>query len=215
MKPEPIQQRKQRTTLTLLLLLAGFLGQGCAVGVPYHAHRPVVVHAYHGSADNDKSIRNAARYQVVQVEGRRYYYRNGVFYRKGPGGFTVIAAPVGAVVTVLPRGIRSFRRSGVTYYRYADVYYQAISGGYRVVPPPSGRRAHQRARQQIEVQSASLNVRSGPGRHHSIVRQVRQGQRLPLLDTRKGWYFILLPDGSRGWVMARHTSLLPAGGTRG
>ena len=72
----------------------------------------------------------------VVTGGRRYYYCDGVFYRKSNFKYMVIAPPSGAVVTVLPVGIQPVIINGATYYTNAGVYYQYTPQGYVVVPQP-------------------------------------------------------------------------------
>ncbi len=72
----------------------------------------------------------------VVTGGKRYYYCDGVFYKKSNFDYVVIPPPSGAVVTVLPVGIQPVMINGVTYYTNAGVYYQHTSQGYVVVPQP-------------------------------------------------------------------------------
>jgi len=43
-------------------------------------------------------------------------------------------------------------------------------------------------------------VRAGPDSKQGILATVPQGTTLALLETRKGWYRVLLDDGREGWV---------------
>lgn len=51
-----------------------------------------------------------------------------------------------------------------------------------------------------------LNVRSGPGRGHPVVRQVPAGSRLTVVGTAPDWIYVRLADGAQGWVMQRYTA---------
>jgi hypothetical protein len=79
-----------------------------------------------------------SKHEMVAVGHQRYHYYNGRFYRPALFGlgFFVVAAPIGAIVTVLPVGYTIIRVGGVTYYYYDNVYYTACPSGYVVVQAP-------------------------------------------------------------------------------
>ena len=45
-----------------------------------------------------------------------------------------------------------------------------------------------------------LNVRKGPSINHPVLRQVRRGQELRVVERQDPWVNVLLGDDSRGWV---------------
>jgi hypothetical protein len=70
-----------------------------------------------------------------------YYYDQGIFYLKEKEGYTVVAAPVGAVIKTLPAGYETVvvdETTGVKNYYWGGTFYEKISSGYKVVPPTSG-----------------------------------------------------------------------------
>jgi hypothetical protein len=70
-----------------------------------------------------------------------YYYDQGVFYLKGNGGYTSVAAPLGAIVKKLPDGFETVEldeAGSVKNYYWGGTFYEKISSGYKVVPPTSG-----------------------------------------------------------------------------
>lgn len=77
--------------------------------------------------------------QVVVVGHERYYYNNGRFYRPDWFGFrlSIIAPPIGAIVTNLPFGYRTVIIEGVPYYFYNRTYYRHCPYGYIVVSEPA------------------------------------------------------------------------------
>ena len=77
------------------------------------------------------------RYETFEFRGSRYHYRDGRFYRPWFFGYSVVAPPIGAVVTVLPDGYSTCVVGGSLYYCYADTYYTPYPGGYVVVQPPA------------------------------------------------------------------------------
>ena len=76
------------------------------------------------------------RYETFEFRGSRYHYHEGRFYRPWWFGYTVVAPPIGAVVTVLPNGTNTCVVGGGIYYCYEDTYYTPYPGGYVVVTPP-------------------------------------------------------------------------------
>jgi hypothetical protein len=68
------------------------------------------------------------------------YYDNGIYYEEGNGGYTVVAAPVGANVTVLPEGFITTPVGNQIYYYYLGTFYvlDAATGNYVVVNAPEG-----------------------------------------------------------------------------
>ncbi|WP_443937406.1 DUF6515 family protein [Pedobacter sp. MW01-1-1] len=76
---------------------------------------------------------------IVSVENQKYHYDQGMYYTPTSGGYTVVAAPVGAVITTLPKGYETVVVNETTNnYYYGGTYYEKDSGGYKVVPPTSG-----------------------------------------------------------------------------
>ena len=135
----------------------------------------------------------------------RYHYHAGVFYRKGPEGYAVVRAPLGAVVMHLPVGYHSLIIAGLTYFLFAGVYYRKASSGYVVVEAPGPETAAMQSLQQVEVTAKRLNVRFGPGLNHPVAGTVRHGTVLSIQGNAPGWYYVMLPDGSYGWVMSTFT----------
>jgi Family of unknown function (DUF6515) len=77
-------------------------------------------------------------YTRVVVRGVPYLFWGGVFYRSGPTGYVVVAAPFGAVVGVLPAGYVAVRLGPARYFYYGGVFYQPYGPQYTVVTPPMG-----------------------------------------------------------------------------
>ncbi|MCH9812564.1 MAG: hypothetical protein K0U47_01310 [Epsilonproteobacteria bacterium] len=71
--------------------------------------------------------------------GLTYHYVSGVFYRPYHSGYTVVHAPVGALVYTLPHGYTKVYINNRHYYHYNDVYYSwdRRRKGYCVVDVPS------------------------------------------------------------------------------
>ena len=76
---------------------------------------------------------------VPAAAATEYYYDQGVFYVKADGGYSVVSAPVGAIIKTLPSGYETVSLDdNVTNYYYGGAFYEKGSSGYKVVPPTSG-----------------------------------------------------------------------------
>jgi len=76
---------------------------------------------------------------VITIENQQYHYDQGVYYVESDGGYTVVQAPVGATIKVLPEGSETVVVNETTNnYYYGGTYYEKSDGGYTVVPPTSG-----------------------------------------------------------------------------
>ena len=109
----------------------------------------------------------------ISVGGERYHYHDGVFYHKERHHYRAIPAPVGARITHLPHGFRSFYVDGVPYYTYNDVYYQHTPKGYEVINKPYSKRAkrakvaNKHGNSELE-DSITLSIRNREGGYFSI-----------------------------------------------
>jgi hypothetical protein len=76
---------------------------------------------------------------IVSVENKQYHYDQGVYYMAGNGGYTVVQAPVGAVITTLPANTQTVAVTETTNnYYYGGTFYEKSAKGYTVVPPTAG-----------------------------------------------------------------------------
>ena len=150
-------------------------------------------------------------YAALTLSNDLYYYHSGDFYRRAPGGYMVVDAPVGAVVPTLPAGYSFLVVDGVRYCTYDGYYYLPVSDGYRVVADPRGTTVQPVLSSQVAVTSDRLNVRSGPGLGYAQITTVYRGNILQVLRITDEWLYVQLPDGRSGWVMMRFTAPVPAG----
>lgn len=74
---------------------------------------------------------------IVSVNNQKYHYDQGVYYRESNNGYTVVEAPVGATIKVLPSGYETVHETTNNYY-YGGTFYEKSSGGYNVVAPTAG-----------------------------------------------------------------------------
>lgn len=76
---------------------------------------------------------------IIAVNNERYHYDQGVYYTESNGGYTVVEAPIGATIKVLPNGYETVKVNETTNnYYYGGTYYEKSSGGYTVVEPTAG-----------------------------------------------------------------------------
>ena len=75
----------------------------------------------------------------VMAGTAHFFFHHGVFYRKGPKGYLVVRAPIGAVVKSITAGYTVIRMGTTTYYHYNDTYYAWDDSvyGYVVVADPT------------------------------------------------------------------------------
>lgn len=151
-------------------------------------------------------------YRTFIYGGMTFYFFNGHFYHHVPQGYTVVTAPVGAVIRFLPPGGVVVTVGAVPYYTLSGVYYQEIEGGYQIVNPPvvveTPSKTFTEEADFVRVTTASLNVRGGPGIDRPIINQVLEGDVLKIQATGPEWYYVKLPDETYGWVMKKYTALL-------
>jgi len=65
-------------------------------------------------------------YREVIVDDRHVFYRGGAFYDRGPNGYVVVTAPVGARIDVLPVGYKVIRHNRAKFYVFRGIYYKFI-----------------------------------------------------------------------------------------
>ncbi len=75
---------------------------------------------------------------MISMSNQNYYYNEGVYYVPSGNGYTVVTAPVGAVVTFIPSGYSTVFLSNTTYYYYGGTFYIMSGNSYNVVSAPVG-----------------------------------------------------------------------------
>jgi hypothetical protein len=70
-----------------------------------------------------KVVKLPPAHKKITVGGVHYFHHHGVFYKKGPKGYVVVRAPIGARLNVLPEGFVTVHVGKVPYYRYYGTYY--------------------------------------------------------------------------------------------
>lgn len=69
--------------------------------------------------------------------GLRFYYDDGLYYRRAHNGYILVEPPRGVRVKRIPVDYQPIVYNGITYYTDGGVYYVYTSSGYQVVPPPA------------------------------------------------------------------------------
>jgi hypothetical protein len=66
---------------------------------------------------------------MINYANQSYYYNEGVFYEPSGSGYTVVQAPSGAEVSVLPTGSTETQVVSSNYYYFGGVFYQQTNSG--------------------------------------------------------------------------------------
>ncbi len=69
-------------------------------------------------------VKHNDAYKEVIVKEKHYFFRKGIFYERGPNGYVIVTAPIGAGIDVLPIGCKIIRVRKVKYYFFGGVYYR-------------------------------------------------------------------------------------------
>ena len=143
---------------------------------------------------------------IAGAGGRGYGYRYHGHYRHHHGGHDNfwfglgLGVLTGAIVSSFHYAPPPPRR--VVYYDPPPV---AVSRPPVVVQPKRYGTALKAEFGQVIVTAAELNVRSGPGLDRAVVRRVRKGDVLAVIDSIPSWFYVRAADGRYGWVMDRYT----------
>jgi uncharacterized protein YgiM (DUF1202 family) len=74
-------------------------------------------------------------------------------------------------------------------------------------PPPKTPEVNQPpAARTTEIALASVNLRQGPSMNDKIIRVLKKGTKLTVLEEKAGWLRVRLEDGTEGWVGKSMTS---------
>jgi len=111
-------------------------GHGGDAHQDHAAKHDVVHHAHRGKVR--VAPRHDDAYRDVVVNNRHFFYRGGSFYERGPNGYVIATAPIGARIDVLPGGYRVIRRHGARFFLFGGIYYQfdPVTHVYIVVNAP-------------------------------------------------------------------------------
>lgn len=204
---KPMRKRvwKPVSISVLLIMALAFLGAANA-----WAYRdPYFFSPYRHASQNKAAIKAPPHgCAAVKVGGVRYHYRNGIFYQKGPRGFSVVAAPMGAVVASRPGGCVKIVVGGVPYFRHNGVYYQKVKKGYKVVPKPRNvvainDRQAINSGDKVRVSVGQLNIRSGPGKKYKVKTVVVRNKKMKVLGSAPNWLYVKYSKNRYGWVKAK------------
>jgi hypothetical protein len=105
----------------------------------YHPYHPYYWgHSWHPLGFFLRSL--AADAYLFSLANQQYYYDEGVYYEPSSGGgYTAVAAPIGAIVNQLPAGFETVMVGNDTFYYYGgDFYVYTQDNRYQVVQAPFG-----------------------------------------------------------------------------
>lgn len=130
--------------------------------------------------------------------------------RSGPGAgyniLTVVPGGTALLVTAIDRNGRWYQVSTSAGTGWVNSSYTVIRGNFTNVPRTDPPATSPRVTPRLVVNTAFLNVRSGPGVGHSIITTVRGGTELPVLSIApdRKWYEVNTALGA-GWVNSNYT----------
>jgi hypothetical protein len=75
---------------------------------------------------------------LLSIANNQYYYDEGVYYQPAPGGYSVVPAPIGAIVSSLPPGSETTMVGDDYYYYYGGAFYVNTGNSFQVVTAPFG-----------------------------------------------------------------------------
>jgi len=109
----------------------------------------------------------------ISVGGKKYHYRDGIFYHKKHRHYRAVPAPIGAYIARLPHDYQLFYIDGVPHYTYNDVYYRHTLDGYEVINKPYSKRVMKakvtnKHRNSRSEDSITLNIRNKKGEYISV-----------------------------------------------
>ena len=149
-----------------------------------------------------------ADHRIVRRGKINYHYAKGFFYRPKGHHWVVVHPPIGAVVAALSATAMLVTVSGAQYYLCEGVYYKKVPAGYEVVEITETSVAPHVPGERVQVTAQLLNLRSGPGKRHRVIRQLSQGSILTIKGNAPSWLYVELENGTNGWVMKAFTVIV-------
>lgn len=147
--------------------------------------------------------------KTIFFNRERYHSYRGHYYRHTPRGYLLVRPPIGTLITDLPFGFLRVTFGGLDYFVCNNIFYRHTAYGYRVVATPAG--YQETAYGPVRVETAWLNIRTGPGLDYAVIGRLQRGELLIVTASNPGWYYVLLPGGAYGWVMSHYTSTISYG----
>jgi len=143
-----------------------------------HRHHHYRYHSYprHGKI----VVSLPGTYISLSVGKSRYYYCDGVYYRKHGFNYVVVEPPVGAVLKLPPPYYEPVMINGTVYYVNNGVYYRGTHSGYQVVESPSGAPVFETARVEPQFSnyakdSFTVNVPNYTGHGYTAIVLKKSG----------------------------------------
>ncbi len=65
-------------------------------------------------------------YNTVYVGSNSYIYSDGIYLQPNGSSYTVVAPPIGAIVTYIPDGCTTITADNTLYYNCSGIYYQPL-----------------------------------------------------------------------------------------
>ncbi|MDT8307093.1 MAG: PA14 domain-containing protein [Anaerolineae bacterium] len=139
------------------------------------------------------------RFTTTTDDGVRLWVNNQLLIdRWYPRAVTSDSAEINISSSSVPVRMEYFEQNG---FAQARLSWTRVNGG------PSPNPAPLPGQGTATINTARLNVRSGPGIGNAIITVVSRGQVLPLAgyrDASATWVMITLPNGTTGWIHASY-----------
>jgi len=127
-----LSSRSVKTGVITCVVTLAFLFQLSMAEARGERHRPPIRYPKQGTY-----VRHLPRGHFnISVGDFSLCYWEGIYYRPIEKRYVVVPAPIGAVVTAIPRGYAPVVINGAEYYEVNDATYINTPEGYQVVPEP-------------------------------------------------------------------------------
>lgn len=140
--------------------------------------------------------------------GVPFFYVAGVYFQTSPQGYVVVKPPIGSRIQVLPEGCSYFMYGSRRCYTCDDVFYEEMGSEYVVINQPPSYRLIADPGDEIEIDTSSLNVRSGPGLGYDVVDRLQRGDVAEVIDVEDDWYYVNLGYNNFGWIKRQYTRIV-------
>lgn len=144
----------------------------------------------------------------IFIGGVPFFYSAGVYFQSDSRGYVVVQPPLGGRVQILPEGCSFFYYGDRRSYSCDNVFYEERGDEYVVINRPPRYRIIADVGDEVEIETSTLNVRTGPGLRYDRLTILHQGE-IAEVDAVDGeWYYVILEDGSYGWIKRQYTRII-------
>lgn len=149
-----------------------------------------------------------SNYFSISIGGAPFFYSAGVYFQPRNHTYVVVQPPLGGRVQVLPEGCSPFYYGDRRCYSCDDVFYEEMGSEYVVINQPSSYRLIADVGDEVQINTNILNFRSGPGLQYDTLTTLQQGEVAEVDEVNGDWYYVILEDGSYGWIKRQYTKII-------